>query len=114
MYREEGFVNYKTSTYKLHLYETQSGYKFIMLSDPNTDSLRFVLRQIYAGPFLEYVVRNPLFKVSSNAIHAGVQDRKAAGYNRRAVRPWSQGYLPSVRPFPQWPIVLLSVINVAL
>ena len=36
-----------------------------MLSDPNADSLRFILRQIYAGPFLEYVVRNPLVKMDS-------------------------------------------------
>ncbi|EKM54403.1 uncharacterized protein PHACADRAFT_96666 [Phanerochaete carnosa HHB-10118-sp] len=63
--RDETFVNYRTSTYKLHLYETLSGYKFIMLSDPNADSLRFVMRQIYAGPFLEYVVRNPLTQMDS-------------------------------------------------
>lgn len=65
MCRDEQFVNYRTSAYKLHLYETVSGYKFVMLSDPNTDSLRFVLRQIYSGPFLEYVVRNPLVKMDS-------------------------------------------------
>jgi len=63
--RDESFVNYRTSTYKLHVYETLSGYKFVMFSDPNTDSLRFVLRQIYVGPFLEYVVRNPLVKMDS-------------------------------------------------
>jgi len=63
--RDEQFVNYQTSTYKLHLYETLSGYKFVMLSDPNVDSLRFVLRQIYSGPFLEYVVRNPLVAMDS-------------------------------------------------
>ncbi|RDB24950.1 Transport protein particle subunit bet5 [Hypsizygus marmoreus] len=63
--RDEQFVNYRTSAYKLHLYETPSGYKFVMLSDPNTDSLRFVLRQIYIGPFLEYVVRNPLVSMDS-------------------------------------------------
>ncbi|OCH88858.1 snare-like protein [Obba rivulosa] len=63
--KDEQFVNYKTSSYKLHLYETLSGYKFVMLSDPNADSLRFVLRQIYSGPFLEYVVRNPLMKMDS-------------------------------------------------
>jgi len=63
--RDEQFVNYRTSAYKLHLYETPSGYKFVMLSDPNTDSLRFVLRQVYVGPFLEYVVRNPLVKMDS-------------------------------------------------
>ncbi|KAH9858828.1 snare-like protein [Lenzites betulinus] len=63
--KDEQFVNYETSTYKLHLYETPSGYKFVMLSDPHADSLRFVLRQIYAGPFLEYVVRNPLVEMDS-------------------------------------------------
>ena len=64
-HRDEQFVNYRTSTYKLHLYETPSGYKFIMLSDPTADSLRFVLRQIYSGPFVEYVVRNPLVTMDS-------------------------------------------------
>ncbi|KAF7792310.1 hypothetical protein EIP86_003346 [Pleurotus ostreatoroseus] len=63
--KDEQFVNYRTSTYKLHLHETLSGYKFVMLSDPNTDSLRFILRQIYAGPFLEYVVRNPIMDMDS-------------------------------------------------
>jgi len=63
--RDEQFVNYRTSAYKLHVYETLSGYKFVMLSDPNTDSLRFVLRQLYVGPFLEYVVRNPLVRMDS-------------------------------------------------
>jgi hypothetical protein len=63
--RDEQFVNYRTSSYKLHLFETVSGYKFVMLSDPKADSLRFVLRQIYVGPFLEYVVRNPLVKMDS-------------------------------------------------
>ena len=64
-HREEHFVAYRTSTYKLHLYETLSGYKFIMLSDPQAESLRFVLRQIYVGPFIEYVVRNPLGEMDS-------------------------------------------------
>jgi len=63
--RDEQFVNYRTSAYKLHLYETASGYKFVMLGDPNGDSLRFILRQIYTGPFLEYVVRNPLVNMDS-------------------------------------------------
>jgi hypothetical protein len=62
---DEHFVGYKTSTYKLHLFETATGYKFVMFSDPNTDSLRFVLRQLYSGPFLEYVVRNPLMTMDS-------------------------------------------------
>jgi hypothetical protein len=63
--RDEQFTSYRTSTYRLHLFETMSGYKFVMLSDPSADSLRFALRQIYAGPFLEYVVRNPLMTMDS-------------------------------------------------
>jgi len=63
--RDEHFINYRTSSYKLHVYETASGYKFVMLGDPHGDSLRFILRQIYIGPFLEYVVRNPLSVMDS-------------------------------------------------
>jgi hypothetical protein len=61
----ELFTSYRTSSYRLHLFETLSGYKFVLLSDPNADNLRFTLRQIYAGPFLEYVVRNPLVNMDS-------------------------------------------------
>lgn len=63
--REELFTSYRTNSYKLHLYETLSGYKFVMLSDHKTDSLRFALRQLYVGPFLEFVVRNPLVEMDS-------------------------------------------------
>jgi len=63
--KDEQFVNYSTSAYKLHLFETISGYKFVMLSDPSADSLQLALRQIYVGPFLEYVVRNPLSDMDS-------------------------------------------------
>lgn len=65
--RDEQFTGYKTSTYRFHLFETASGYKFIMLSDPNTEPLRFTLRQLYAGPFIEYVVKNPLVRMDSQA-----------------------------------------------
>lgn len=65
--RDETFVNYRTSTYKLHHYETISGYKFVMFTDPNiaADTIRFVLRQIYTSPFIEFVVRNPLIDMDS-------------------------------------------------
>lgn len=63
--RDEQFTTYRTSTYKLHLYETLSGYKFVMLSDPTAEGLRFSLRQIYSGPFVDYVVRNPLVPMDS-------------------------------------------------
>ncbi|KAG9316575.1 snare-like protein [Chiua virens] len=63
--RDEQFTSYRTSAYRLHLYETISGYKFVCLSDPSTEGLRFVLRQIYSGPFVDFVVRNPLVPMDS-------------------------------------------------
>ncbi|KAG0707326.1 snare-like protein [Suillus ampliporus] len=65
--RDEQFTSYRTSVYRLHLYETISGYKFVMLSDAATDGLRFILRQIYNGPFLDFVVRNPLVPMDSRS-----------------------------------------------
>jgi hypothetical protein len=63
--RDETFVCYSTSTYKMTLFETISGYKFVMLTDPSAEGVRFILRQIYTGPFVEYVVRNPLMTMDS-------------------------------------------------
>ena len=63
--RDEPLTSYSTPYYKLHLYETLTGYRFVLLSDPSSDSLRFVLRQLYTGAFLEYVVRNPLIQMDS-------------------------------------------------
>ncbi|EAU91797.2 hypothetical protein CC1G_04565 [Coprinopsis cinerea okayama7 len=63
--RDEQFTGYRTSAYRLHLFETPSGYKFVMLTDPKSDSMRSVLKQIYLVGFLEYVVRNPLIKMDS-------------------------------------------------
>lgn len=77
-------MNYRTSTYKLHVFETTSGYKFVMLSDPNVDSLRMVLRQIYVGPFLEYVVRNPLTDMDSK--QRGIDNEYFRAATDRVVR----------------------------
>ncbi|CAE6540433.1 unnamed protein product [Rhizoctonia solani] len=48
---DEAFSSYTTAAYKLHYFETMSGYKFIMLTDPSADALRFILRQIYTGKY---------------------------------------------------------------
>ncbi|KAF9646591.1 snare-like protein, partial [Thelephora ganbajun] len=82
--RDEQFVDYKTSAYKLHLYETISGYKFVMLSDPEADSLRTSLHSIYAGPFLDYVVRNPL--VSMDSKERGIDNEYFRTATDRAVK----------------------------
>jgi hypothetical protein len=66
--RDDLFTSYRTATYKFHLFETPTNYRFVLLSDPSADSLRFVLRQLYTGPFIEYVVRNPLLDMDNREI----------------------------------------------
>jgi hypothetical protein len=58
-------VNYRTNAYKLHLFETISGYKFVLLSHASAESLRPALRQLYSVAFLEFVVRNPAIALDS-------------------------------------------------
>ncbi|KAI9257127.1 Sybindin-like family-domain-containing protein [Phascolomyces articulosus] len=59
---QDEFISYKTSTYRLHYYETPTGLKFVMNSDANTESLRAVLKQIYVQLYVEFVVKNGLMK----------------------------------------------------
>lgn len=64
---EDSFVSFKTSTYRLHLFETPSNLRFVMITDPKLDNMRPVLNQIFASLYVEYVVKNPLSPVE----HAG-------------------------------------------
>lgn len=73
--RDEAFIAYKTSAYKLHLFETMSGYKFILFSDPNVESLRFVLKSIYQTAFVEFVVRNPMIGMDSKISGRGIDNQ---------------------------------------
>ncbi|TPX43564.1 hypothetical protein SeLEV6574_g04991 [Synchytrium endobioticum] len=58
----DGFISYRTSVYKLHYFETATGLKFVLNTDPNMESCREALRQIYAQIYVEYVTKNPLVK----------------------------------------------------
>lgn len=55
------FHAFKTNTYKLSYFETPSGIKIILVSDPRTGDLRDALRYIYTNIYVEYVVKNPLY-----------------------------------------------------
>ncbi|GJJ75656.1 trafficking protein particle complex subunit 1 [Entomortierella parvispora] len=61
---QDGFIAYKTSHYKLHYYETLTGLKFVLNSDPGVESLQAALRQIYTQIYVELVVKNPLARAS--------------------------------------------------
>jgi len=56
-------IAYKTSVYKLHYYETASGLRFILNTDPNVGSMKEMLKQIYSQIYVEFVVRNPLARL---------------------------------------------------
>ncbi|KAJ3278657.1 Trafficking protein particle complex subunit 1 [Borealophlyctis nickersoniae] len=56
----EGFTSYRTNVYKLHYFETASGLRFILNTDPHMDSMRDTLRSIYSNIYVEFVTKNPL------------------------------------------------------
>lgn len=62
----DSFHSFSTSAYKLHYLHTPTNYHFVVLSSPTQDSLRPLLRQIYMGPFSEWVIRNPMVELDSN------------------------------------------------
>lgn len=60
-----GFRYFKTSAYKLHYFETASGYRIVLNSDPATGDLREQLKRIYEL-IVDFVVKNPLFDVNDS------------------------------------------------
>lgn len=50
---------YRTSAYKLHFYESLTGVKMVLLTDPGTPDLHDVLCELYNSVYIDYVVKNP-------------------------------------------------------
>ena len=63
---KEGLVSYTATNYKLNFFETPTGLKFIMNTDKDVGDIQDVLRRIYARIYVEYVVRNPLYRFGDN------------------------------------------------
>ncbi|XP_052860712.1 trafficking protein particle complex subunit 1-like [Anopheles cruzii] len=62
---KEGFQWYKTNKYTLHYLEIPSGVRFLLNTDNSSTGVREFLQTIYAKLWVEYVVRNPLWKIGT-------------------------------------------------
>jgi len=70
------FESYTTTTYKLHFFETGTGIKFVLTTDPKTNTLGKELRDMYRDFYVKYVVKNPLYTlgtpITCSAFHMAV------------------------------------------
>ncbi|ORZ18282.1 Sybindin-like protein [Lobosporangium transversale] len=78
--QQDGFIAYRTSHYKLHYYETLTGLKFVLNSDPGVESLQQALRQIYTQLYVELVIKNPLANAGSNGASVNPETMGAEGF----------------------------------
>eukprot|EP00929_Paragymnodinium_shiwhaense_P073032 TRINITY_DN37106_c0_g1_i1.p1 TRINITY_DN37106_c0_g1~~TRINITY_DN37106_c0_g1_i1.p1 ORF type:complete len:126 (-),score=19.44 TRINITY_DN37106_c0_g1_i1:103-480(-) len=60
------FMSYCTPQYKLHAFETASGYWFAMTTDVSVPDQQECLRHIYAELFVEHVLKNPLYRLGED------------------------------------------------
>lgn len=56
------FTTFRTREYKAHYYSLPTNIRFVMLTSPELESMRIVLHQIYVSLYVEYVVKNPIFR----------------------------------------------------
>jgi hypothetical protein len=54
-----------TSGYKIHFYETSTGYVFLLLTQATCPNFREKLRSFFTQVFLPYVVLNPLYELDT-------------------------------------------------
>lgn len=76
---KDGFLNFCTSSYKLHFYETPSGLKFIVNTSLDVDSLKETLQHIYSAMYIEHIIKNPLAKLGQ-PIESIIFKSKLDGY----------------------------------
>ncbi|CEL97884.1 unnamed protein product [Vitrella brassicaformis CCMP3155] len=57
------FRSYSTPEYKLHYFESLSGYKLLFMTDPSVPLLRELLSFIYGSLVVEQIIKNPTFDI---------------------------------------------------
>ncbi len=82
--RQDPFVAYRTSAYKLHFYETLSKLRFVLLTDPLAETLpmRETLKYIHEAIYVETVAKNTLVTGEggvSNALFRTALNRYISG-----------------------------------
>lgn len=60
--QHESLVSFRTTHYKLHHFESLTGIKLILMTDPTAGNLKSVLKYIYSNIYVEFVVKNPLIQ----------------------------------------------------
>jgi hypothetical protein len=60
--QDNHFQSFKTNKYKLHFFESPTGVKFVLLTDPNTGNIQQQLSEIYQGTYVNLVSCNPMHK----------------------------------------------------
>jgi hypothetical protein len=54
-----------TSGYKIHVYETVTGFVFLLLTSPMPNNLREKMRNFFTHVFLPQVVMNPIYTLNT-------------------------------------------------
>jgi hypothetical protein len=52
--------SYTTKGYRLHLFETLSGLRFVLTTDPNVETVQDTLKQLFTI-YADFAVKNPLY-----------------------------------------------------
>jgi len=61
---EDGFLAFRTHSYKLHYYETLTGLRLIVTTDPQCPHLKSHLKTLFASSYVEQVVKNPAASIA--------------------------------------------------
>eukprot|EP00884_Botryococcus_braunii_P020759 jgi/Botrbrau1/7367/Bobra.0316s0013.2 len=54
-----GFHSFRANNYKLHFFESPSGLKIVLNTDPEVGDLREQLSHIYGSIYVPYAMKNP-------------------------------------------------------